>query len=137
MNLWSHRFSLNTSKKLSRFLPCVVRAEILTIFCLYFVRNDDFINHSEIVWPLVLLVHFVKPVKTSLGKSNMHSTLDFCHRRDQPRRKFMYHYIWEAKSLLSYYTYCGTYGTHSDGRSLIGRKIGIGPIQQNFFNMSF
>ena len=24
--------------------PCVVRAEILTIFCSYFGRNDDFIN---------------------------------------------------------------------------------------------
>ena len=44
MNLWSHRFSKNTNKKLSRFLPSLYRAEILTIFCLYFGRNDDFIN---------------------------------------------------------------------------------------------
>jgi hypothetical protein len=29
---------------LSGFLPCVVRAEILTIFCSYFGRNDDFID---------------------------------------------------------------------------------------------
>ena len=36
MNLWSHRFSQNTNS--------VVRAEILTIFCSYFGRNDDFIN---------------------------------------------------------------------------------------------
>ena len=39
MNLWSHHFSQN----LSGFLPWVVRAEILTIFCSYFGRNDDFI----------------------------------------------------------------------------------------------
>ena len=44
VNIWSHRFSQNTNKKLSGFLPCVVRAEILTVFCSYFVRNDDFIN---------------------------------------------------------------------------------------------
>ena len=44
MNLWSHRFSQNTNKKLSEFLPCVVRAEILSFFCSYFGRNDDFIN---------------------------------------------------------------------------------------------
>ena len=30
--------------KLSRFLPSLHRAEILTIFCLYFGRNDDFMN---------------------------------------------------------------------------------------------
>ena len=44
MNLWSHHFSQNTNKKLSGFLPCVVRAEILIIFCLYSGRNDDMIN---------------------------------------------------------------------------------------------
>ena len=44
MNLWSHRFSQNLNKKLSRFLPSLHRAEILTIFCSYFGRNDDFIN---------------------------------------------------------------------------------------------
>ena len=44
MNKWSHRFSQNTNEKLSEFLLCVVRAEILTIFCLYSERNDDFIN---------------------------------------------------------------------------------------------
>ena len=44
MNLWSHRFSQNTNKKLSGFLSFVVRAEILTIFCSYFGRKDDFIN---------------------------------------------------------------------------------------------
>ena len=48
VNLWSHRFSKNTNKKLSGFLPCVVctivRAEILTIFCSYFGRNDGFTN---------------------------------------------------------------------------------------------
>ena len=44
MNLWSHRFSQNMNKKLSRFLPSLHRAEILTIFCSYFGRNDDSIN---------------------------------------------------------------------------------------------
>ena len=44
MNLWSHCFSQNTNKKLSRFLPSLHRTEILTIFCSYFERNDDFIN---------------------------------------------------------------------------------------------
>ena len=44
MSLWSHHFSQNTNKKLSGFLLCVVKADILTIFCSYFVRNDDFIN---------------------------------------------------------------------------------------------
>ena len=44
MNLWSHRFSQNTNDKLSRFLPSLHRAEILTIFCSYLGRNDDFIN---------------------------------------------------------------------------------------------
>ena len=44
MNLWSHRFSQNTNKKLSKFLPSLHRAEILTFFCSYFGRNDDFLN---------------------------------------------------------------------------------------------
>ena len=44
MSLWSHGFSQNVNKKLSEFLPGVVRAEILTFFCSYFGRNDDFIN---------------------------------------------------------------------------------------------
>ena len=44
MNLWSHRLSQNTNEKLSRFLPSLHRAEILTIFRSYFGRNDDFIN---------------------------------------------------------------------------------------------
>ena len=44
LNLWSHRFSQMRTKKMSGFLPCVVRAEILTIFCSYFGRNDVFIN---------------------------------------------------------------------------------------------
>ena len=44
MNLWSHRFSQNMNKKLSELLPSLHRAEILTIFRLYFGRNDDFIN---------------------------------------------------------------------------------------------
>ena len=44
MNLWSHRFSQNMNKKLSRFLPSLHWAETLTIFRSYFGRNDDFIN---------------------------------------------------------------------------------------------
>ena len=44
MNLWSHSFSQNTNEKLSGFLPCKVRVKILTIFCSYFGRNDDFIK---------------------------------------------------------------------------------------------
>ena len=44
MNLWSHRFSQNTNKKMSRFLPSLHRAEILTNFRLYFRRNNDFMN---------------------------------------------------------------------------------------------
>ena len=44
MNLWSHRFSQNTNKVLSRFLPSLHRTEILTIFRSYFGRNNDFIN---------------------------------------------------------------------------------------------
>ena len=44
MNLWSYRFSQNTKKKLSRFLPSLQRGEILTVFCSYFGRNNDFIN---------------------------------------------------------------------------------------------
>ena len=46
MNLWSHHFSQDMNEKVSGFLPCVVRAEILTILCSYFGRNDDFINSS-------------------------------------------------------------------------------------------
>ena len=38
MNLWSHRFFQNTKEN------SLHRAEILTIFRLYFGRNDDFIN---------------------------------------------------------------------------------------------
>ena len=41
---WSHCFSQNTNKKLSWFLPSLHKAEILTIFCSYFGKNDDFIN---------------------------------------------------------------------------------------------
>ena len=44
MNLWSHRSYQNTDKKLSRFLPSLLRAEILTIFRSYFGRNNDLIN---------------------------------------------------------------------------------------------
>ena len=35
---------MNTNEKLSAFLPYVGRAEILTIFCSYFGKNNDFIN---------------------------------------------------------------------------------------------
>ena len=44
MNLWSHRFSQNMNKKVSGFRPLQYRTEILTIFCSYLGRNDDFIN---------------------------------------------------------------------------------------------
>ena len=44
MDLQRHHFSQNTNEKLSGFLPCIVRAEVFTIFCSYFRRNDDFIN---------------------------------------------------------------------------------------------
>ena len=54
MNLWSHRFSQNTNKKLSGFLPSLHRAEILTIFRSYFGRNDDFINSF---WSLLTFTH--------------------------------------------------------------------------------
>ena len=50
MNLWIHRFSQNTNEKLSGFLTCEVRAEILTFFFSYFGRNDDFINS---IWNLL------------------------------------------------------------------------------------
>ena len=43
-NVWSHCFSQNTNKKLPGFLPCVVGAKKLTIFCSYFGRNNHFIN---------------------------------------------------------------------------------------------
>ena len=46
--------SQNTKETLSRFLPCVVRAEILTIFCSYFGRNDDFIN---LFWDLLTFIN--------------------------------------------------------------------------------
>ena len=54
-----------------------------------------------------LLIQF-KLVYEPFGQSNIHSTLDVCPRpvSDQPRRKRMYHYITEAKSLLSKYIYC-------------------------------
>ena len=44
MNLWNHRYSQNTNKKLSRFQPSLHRAEILTFFLFAFGRNGDFIN---------------------------------------------------------------------------------------------
>ena len=44
MIFWNHCFSQNMNKKLSRFLPSLHRAKILTIFCLYFESTDDFIN---------------------------------------------------------------------------------------------
>ena len=59
MKLWSHHFSQTMKKKLSRFLPCSVRAEILTIFRLYFWRNDDFWNSF---WNL-LTFNFERSVK--------------------------------------------------------------------------
>ena len=46
MNLWSHRFSQNTNEKLSRFLPSLHRAEILTFF-------------SEIAWPLARWITYL------------------------------------------------------------------------------
>ena len=42
LNLWNHCFSQNT--RLSRFLPSLNRADILTIFRLHLGRNDDFTN---------------------------------------------------------------------------------------------
>ena len=44
MNFWSHHFSQNMKKKCQDFWPTHYRAEIPTIFCSYFRRNDDFIN---------------------------------------------------------------------------------------------
>ena len=49
MNLWGHQFYQNMNKKLSGFQPyssseAHYRAEIPTIFCSYFGRNDDSIN---------------------------------------------------------------------------------------------
>ena len=52
MNLWSHRFSKNTNKKLSGSLPCVVRAKILTIFIGILGETMTSWIHSEIYWPL-------------------------------------------------------------------------------------
>ena len=49
MNLWSHRFTQNTNKIFSRFLPSLHRVEILTIFHSYFGRNDVFIIS---LWPV-------------------------------------------------------------------------------------
>ena len=54
MNLWNHRFSQNTNKRLSRLLPSLHRAEPWQFFVSCFGRNDDW--NSEIVWPLVLTV---------------------------------------------------------------------------------
>ena len=44
MNVWSHPFSQNMNKKLSRLPPSLHTTEILTNFSLYFGRTDDFIN---------------------------------------------------------------------------------------------
>ena len=53
MNLRSYRFSQNTNTNFSRFLPSLQRADILTMFCSYFGRDDDFINSFWKNWPLV------------------------------------------------------------------------------------
>ena len=58
MNFWSQRFSQNMNENLYA-LCCgtVHRAEILTIFCSYFGRNDDCINSF---WNLLTFsMHFV------------------------------------------------------------------------------
>ena len=44
------------NKKCSRFLPSLHRAEILTIFCSYFGRNDDFIN---LFWNLLTFTYSI------------------------------------------------------------------------------
>ena len=55
MNLWSHCFSQNTNKKLSGFPPCLVRAEILTIFFCILVEMMTSKIHSQIDWPFITL----------------------------------------------------------------------------------
>ena len=73
MNLWSHRFSQNTNKKLSRFLLSLHRAEILTIFHSYFERNNDVI--INLFWNLltthesICVFSFFLPEKVHFRKS--------------------------------------------------------------------
>ena len=67
MNSWSHHFSQNTNKKLSGFLPSLHRAEILTIFCSYFERNDDFKSVSKsIIEKTLQCVHVFPAINAPL-----------------------------------------------------------------------
>ena len=74
MNLWSYCFSQNTNKKLSRFLPSLHRAEILTFFHSYFGSNDGLINSLLTKYNyrpfcdwLKFLCHYLSPDLTFLA----------------------------------------------------------------------
>ena len=54
--------------ELSRILPSLHRAEILTIFCLYFWRNNDLINSF---WNCLTFIRFNKAFKTWWGHEYM------------------------------------------------------------------
>ena len=52
MNLWSHRFFQNMNEKLSGFLPCSVRAEVLTIFWEKRWLHKFILKFTDLYWLL-------------------------------------------------------------------------------------
>ena len=100
MNLWSHRFSQKISQD---FCPHYT-TEILPIFCLYFGRNDDFINSF---WNCLTFTMyrksnhiFVLPNNTwkntiIVGYSTLQNCRDFhyCPVQTQKRKRFIWVFI--------------------------------------------
>ena len=107
MDLWSHHFSQNTNEILSGFLPCSSRTEILTIFCSYFGRNDDFINSF---WNLLTFskIAFCFELLLSWEDSKQHSILlasqkIFAHERFYSKILFGFEY--RIKKDTNYYNF--------------------------------
>ena len=86
MSLWSHRFFQNCQD----FCPVYCRAEILTIFCSYFGRNDDFINSF---WNLLIFTMLPFDQKRKPWVNNNINNFNKSGKKNCPCRILICHYI--------------------------------------------
>ena len=94
MNWWNHSFSQNKYEKLSGFLPCVVRAEILTIFCSYVFWEKWWLHKFILkITDLYLLQTFVTSTYIIFGQyvsTKISSVLQSMYIL----RNKIFHYVW-------------------------------------------
>ena len=94
MNWWNHSFSQNKYEKLSEFLPCVVRAEILTIFCSYVFWEKWWLHKFILkITDLYLLQTFVTSTYIIFGQyvsTKISSVLQSMYIL----RNKIFHYVW-------------------------------------------